>query len=85
MLIECPQEIIDYKDIKIFSKREMEEMRKGEVEVSKIGDVKLDDDEISVLKLPPKFAVYRKLDTLDMKTETEMAMAKVRYQNTKRN
>ena len=48
LLQECPHEIIDYKEIKVFKKEEMDKMRKEGVEVSKIGDVKLDDDEISI-------------------------------------
>ena len=48
--------------------------------ISKIGKVDLDDDEIAVWRLPPKFAIRRKLDVLDMRTYLEMATAKVRYQ-----
>ena len=48
-------------------------MRKEEEEISAIGDVKLDEDEKALLKLPPKSATRRKLDRADMKTYLEMA------------
>ena len=76
----CPRELYEYRELKIFNKREMENMKKEEVTVSKIGNVKLDEDELALLRLPPKFAVINKLDDLDMRTDIEMACAKIRYQ-----
>ena len=76
----CPRELEEYRELKIFSKREMEKLEKEEVVISKIGKVELDKDELALLKLPPKFAVINKLDELDMKTDIEMAGAKMRYQ-----
>ena len=79
-LLKCPEEIISYKDVIVFNKKEMEKLNKELVEVSMIGDVELDDDERALLRLPPKFATRRRLDTLDMRTDFEMGAAKLRYQ-----
>ena len=62
MLETCPRELNEYIELKIFKKGEMENMIKEEVVISKIGKVDLDQDEIAILKLPPKFAVINKLD-----------------------
>ena len=79
-LEKCPEEMIMFKDIKVFKKREIDKMKEEFVEVSIIGNVELDTDEKAILKLPPKFAIRRKLDIVNFKTEQEMGMAKVRYQ-----
>ena len=55
-------------------------LKKEKVEVIKIGEVKLDKEEEELLKLPPKFAVRKRLDSLSMEVDKEMCMAKVRYQ-----
>ena len=77
--------MIEYKDIKVFSKKVIDEMRKEDVEISRIGKVDLDYDEMAILKLPPKFAIRRKLDIVVYRVEQEMGMAKVRYQVHKEN
>ena len=61
----------------------MNKLKKEKVEVTKIGNVSLDKDEIALLSLPPKFAVRKRLDSLTMQTDVEMSMAKVRYQTSK--
>ena len=58
-------------------------MSKEEVKVETIGKVKLDKDEKELLKLPPKFAVRKKLNSVAMEVDSEMCMAKVRYQKKK--
>ena len=82
-LQKCPEEIKDYNKLIIFNKEEIEKLKKEDVEVTVIGKVDLDNDEKAVLKLPPKFAVRCKLDDIDMQTEVEMGMAKIRYQTRK--
>ena len=82
-LRECPPEIKEFANLRIFSKKRFDELKKENVDVSRIGDVKLDSDEISILKLPPKFAIRKKLTETDMQTEVQMGMAKVRYQHHK--
>ena len=76
----CPQEIIEFADLSIFNKDKMRNLKKQNVEVAAIGEVELDDDEIALLSLPPKFAIRRRLDEIEMETDNEMSMAKMRYQ-----
>ena len=83
ILETCPREINEFAKLKIFSKSEMDKLKKEEVIVNVIGKVELDSDEIAILKLPPKFAIRKKLDDLDMRTDMEMAAAKIRYQTHK--
>ena len=82
---KCPEEIETYKELSIFSKKKMENLEKDEVEITVIGEVALDEDEKSILKLPPKFAVRRRLRSVDMECDTEMGLAKTRYQIHKEN
>ena len=79
-LEECPEEIIKYKDVKIFSKTEMDKLSKEKVEITRIGEIELDENETALLSLPPKFAVRRRLCSISMQTDVEMGMSKVRYQ-----
>ena len=45
-----------------------------------IGDISLDEDELSVLKLSPKFAVLSKLDDENVETDIEVSIAKLKYE-----
>ena len=54
--------------------------QKDILKVKKIGELELDSDEEALLKLPPKFAVRRRLCSIEMKTDLEMGVLKVRYQ-----
>ena len=58
-------------------------MRKEEIKIETIGNVKLDREEKELLKLPPKFAVRKRLDSTAMEIDGEMCWAKVRYQKQK--
>ena len=45
-----------------------------------IGNIKIDDDERAVLNLSPKFAVMKKLELIDMEQDSELGLAKLRYE-----
>ena len=79
----CPSEIKKYERIKIFNKREFNKLKKEDVKVEVIGKVVLDKDERELLKLPPKFAIRKRLNSTAMEVDTEMSMAKIRYQKQK--
>ena len=79
----CPTEIEKYKEIKIFKKKEFDKMKKECVKVETIGKVVLDKDEMELLKLPPKFAVRKRLDSTAQEVDNEMCMAKIRWQKKK--
>ena len=76
----CPEEMKEYEGIKVFSKKKMEDLTKEKVEVKTIDGIELDEEERALLSLPPKFALRRRLCSISMQTDIEMAMAKVRYQ-----
>ena len=71
------------KNLIIFNKEEFSKLKKEVTKISRIGNVKLDSDEVALLKLPPKFAIRRNLNEIEMQTEIQMGMAKVRYQTHK--
>jgi len=80
VLESCPQEMLEFSGLSIFSKEKIEAMRKEKVKVEAIGEVDLDKDEIALLSLPPKFAVRRNINEIDIQTDNELCMAKTRYQ-----
>ena len=47
--------------------------------------MKLDEDEINLLNLPPTFAVRKRLDSTTQEVDIEMGMAMIRYQINKEN
>ena len=51
---------------------------------TKIGDVELDEDERSILKMNPKFAVMKRIRLEDIETEIEIGFSKIRYEIAKR-
>ena len=76
----CPQEIKEFECLSIFNREKMNSIKKQKVEVTPIGNVDLHEDEIALSSLPPKFAIRRTLDEVDIETDYEMCMAKTRYQ-----
>ena len=55
----------------------------ADVGVDIIGDVSLDEEELSILRLPPDFAILGKLSEENFMVETEMAMTKLRWEKRK--
>ena len=73
-----PEKLSRYKNINLFKDKEPEK-DDPEVEILVIGDVELDDDTKAVLKLPPKYAILKKLAAEEFKLDEEMSLAKLRY------
>ena len=48
------------------------------------GGVELSSDEKSALSVPPKFAIYSKIDTTDCEAQVEKGLAKLRWSIQKR-
>ena len=67
---EIPVGLEDFGDCMIFKKDQMENLKPAEVEIKLIGDIKIDDDEKSILKLNPKFAILKKLIDTDVEHDT---------------
>ena len=45
-----------------------------------VGDIKLDEDELSILDLNPKFAILWKLEHIEVEQDIEICLAKIRYE-----
>ena len=75
-----PEELRQFADCKVFDKGKMRQMTEAEVRCLVIGGISIDDDESSILKLSPKFAVMSRLDDEEMETDIEVSIAKTRYE-----
>ena len=80
---QVPEEIQRFEKIKLYTTDLQKEKRDIRVNIEVIGDVQVDDEELSVLRLPPEFAVLDKLRDEDFMHETEMAMTKIRWEKMK--
>ena len=49
-----------------------------------IGEIELDEEERSILKMKPKFAVMKRLKEDEIETEIEIGFSKIRYEVGKR-
>ena len=56
-----PTGLEKFSDCKVFQRQEMEKMEPEKTEIKLIGDVKIDEEERSILSLNPKFAIMKKL------------------------
>ena len=68
------------RECKIFHRDKMEKMEVEEAAVTSIGKIKLDKDEVSILKLNPKFAIMKKLVKIETEQDVELCAAKLRYE-----
>ena len=77
-----PDILARYKDIKIFHETINEESN-VDINVMTIGDIELDEEELSILKLPPDFAILTNLSEENFIHEEELAMTKLRWEKRK--
>ena len=79
-----PEILAKYENIKIFQQSAQENKDiEINMNVMTIGNVKLDEEELLVLKLPPDFAIPANLSEEDFIHEEEMAIAKFRWEKKK--
>ena len=78
-----PEHLTRFKDIKLYTVELSQIDTNVTVDVDVIGDVKLDEEELCVFRLPPNFAVLDKLSVEEFTFETEMAMTKTRWEKRK--
>ena len=76
--INLPENLVRYKDIKIYEEKlGVEEMSE---EILIIGDgVTIDENEAAVLRLPPKYAILEKLSEEEFEVDVEIATTKYRW------
>ena len=79
-LTEVPKGLEYYKEAKVFDNEKYEQIQEDKVEIKMIGKAEVSECERSVLRLQPKFAVLRQLDTVEMKNDLELGFGKARYQ-----
>ena len=75
-----PDELLEFSNISLYNKEKRESLNKVIPECVVIGDVSLDEDERSVLRLNPKFAVLTRLDDETIERDIEVAKTKFRYE-----
>ena len=78
-LENCPEIIEEYTNATIFNEKEFDRLVEEEVEIKVVGNVPITEEEKAVLKLNPKFAILERLKSETMEIETEMGLAKYRY------
>ena len=72
--------IEEFIDAKVFNHNEFEKIEAETYEITIVGDVALTDEEKSILKLHPKFAIPAKLDEENLEFEFELGVAKLRME-----
>ena len=80
---QIPDILSKYEEINIFQNKTDVKENESEIKVMVIGEVQIDDEELSVLKLPPDFAALANLSEEDFLHDEEMAMAKLRWEKKK--
>ena len=77
---EIPIDLLEYEDCYALEERKFRELEPYADNNVKIGDIELDNDEITVLKLNPKFGAMKKLDKETTEAEIEVGLSKLRYE-----
>ena len=61
-------------------KESYEKIQKGEIKDLTIGDINIDQDEINLLSMQPKFSVLKRLDEEDTERDIEIGFSKLRLE-----
>ena len=80
---KIPSDLVELGGLKIFDPARYEEIETENYEIKIIGDLQLDEKELKVLKLHPKFAILPKLYEGGLDVEEELANSKLRMQISK--
>ena len=73
-----PEDMIDLGGLRIFDPAKYDNIEKEEYDIKIIGDVDIDEKELQVLKLHPKFAILPRLFKGGLDVEEELANSKLR-------
>ena len=82
-LRRIPPDMLDMGGLRIFDPQRYDEIEIENYEVKVIGDVQLDENELKVLKLHPKFAILPRLYEGGIDLDEELANSKLRMQISK--
>ena len=80
MIRIIPTDMEELRDLRVFNPERYNEMKEEEYEVKIIGDVKLNENEMKILKLHPKFAILPRLVEGGLDLDEELANSKLRMQ-----
>ena len=75
-----PDDLKEFSETIVFDKNKFENLKYDSYEVKTIGDVELSRQEISVLKLHPKFCIAERISAVSFEHEQESAFAKLRME-----
>ena len=75
-----PDELLEFKDISIYNELKRQNLKKDNIEGIVVGNVSLDEDEMSVLRLGPKFAILSRLEDETIERDIEVAVTKMKYE-----
>ena len=78
--LQIPPSMTHINHLSIFSQEKFCGIPKDELDVPRIGEVQLSEDEVSILKKSPKFAIPQKLLEDSLKEEMEKAYSLVRIE-----
>ena len=70
-----------FKNLTIFRKDKYEEIEVKDTEITVIGEIELSEEEKSILKRTPKFALPEELKEHTMKEEIEKAFCKISWEH----
>ena len=78
----CEEDRVKYKDVKVFSGEEIqpEKMRDPIIVCRQGEEIQLNEDELSVLRLGPKFCEYTNLSDVDFEIEVEQTVLKYKWE-----
>ena len=77
---KLPKGLEDFKNLRVFNQEEFDKIVVESYEVLVIGDLTIDEDEESALKLPPKFSIMEDLAKGGIEFDQETAFAKIRME-----
>ena len=78
-LDKVPDGLEIYENLSIFDKAKFDDIIVTEYDVAVVGDITLSEDEKSILRINPKFALMNCLKNEEMSLDLEMGCAKLRY------
>ena len=83
LLRQVPKGLEDFADLSVFHPDKYDKVETESYDVKVIGNIEINDDEMSVLRLHPKFAVIEDLEAGGIEFDQELAFAKTRIQISK--
>ena len=75
---KVPTEISNYREARVFSKEKFEDIEEDEINIVRIGKIKLSKEEEMILQKHPKFALLENLKIEDLELDFEIGFGKYR-------